>query len=79
MTVALQFKSLRLPVIMLLTIPVSLRGIVLGLIAGGQGFSFTALGVKNVLADCAPAENDFRPGCDPRTSPTALLAIATHI
>jgi multidrug efflux pump subunit AcrB len=40
---ASQFKSLRLPFIMLFTIPVSLLGIVLALLAGGQGFSITAL------------------------------------
>ena len=43
MIMAAQFKSLRLPFIMLFTIPVSLLGIVLALIAGGQGFSITAL------------------------------------
>ena len=43
MIMASQFKSLRLPFIMLFTIPVSLRGIVLALVAGGQGFSITAL------------------------------------
>jgi multidrug efflux pump subunit AcrB len=43
MIMASQFKSLRLPFIMLFTIPVSLLGIVLALIAGDQGFSITAL------------------------------------
>jgi len=43
MIMASQFKSLRLPFIMLFTIPVSLLGIVLALVAGGQGFSVTAL------------------------------------
>ena len=43
MIMASQFKSLRLPFIMLFTIPVSLLGIVLALTAGGQGFSVTAL------------------------------------
>ena len=43
MIMASQFKSLRLPFIMLFTIPVSLLGIVLALIAAGQGFSITAL------------------------------------
>jgi multidrug efflux pump subunit AcrB len=38
-----QFKSLRLPFVMLFTIPVSLVGIVLALLAAGQGFSITAL------------------------------------
>jgi multidrug efflux pump subunit AcrB len=43
MIMASQFKSLRLPFVMLFTIPVSLLGIVLALVAGGQGFSVTAL------------------------------------
>jgi multidrug efflux pump subunit AcrB len=43
MIMASQFRSLRLPLVMLFTIPVSLLGIVLALIAGGQGFSVTAL------------------------------------
>lgn len=43
MIMASQFKSLRLPLIMLLTIPVSLVGIVLALLLAGQGFSITAL------------------------------------
>ena len=43
MIMASQFKSLRLPLIMLFTIPVSLVGIVLALLAAGQGFSITAL------------------------------------
>jgi multidrug efflux pump subunit AcrB len=43
MIMASQFKSLRLPFVMLFTIPVSLQGIVLALLAGGQGFSVTAL------------------------------------
>jgi multidrug efflux pump subunit AcrB len=43
MIMAAQFKSLSLPFIMLFTIPVSLLGIVLALLAGGQGFSITAL------------------------------------
>lgn len=50
MIMASQFKSLRLPLIMLFTIPVSLLGIVLALVAGGQGFSVTALmGVLMVI------------------------------
>ncbi|MFT3693643.1 MAG: efflux RND transporter permease subunit [Kofleriaceae bacterium] len=40
---ASQFKSLRLPLIMLFTIPVSLVGIVIALLVAGQGFSITAL------------------------------------
>ena len=43
MIMASQFRSLRLPFIMLFTIPVSLVGIVLALLAAGQGFSITAL------------------------------------
>jgi multidrug efflux pump subunit AcrB len=43
MIMASQFRSLRLPFIMLVTIPVSLLGIVLALVAAGQGFSVTAL------------------------------------
>jgi multidrug efflux pump subunit AcrB len=43
MIMATQFKSLRLPFVMLFTIPVSLTGIVIALMAAGQGFSITAL------------------------------------
>jgi multidrug efflux pump subunit AcrB len=43
MIMSSQFKSLRLPFIMLFTIPASLIGIVLALTAAGQGFSITAL------------------------------------
>jgi multidrug efflux pump subunit AcrB len=43
MIMAAQFKSLRLPFVMLFTIPVSLVGIVLALVGAGQGFSITAL------------------------------------
>jgi multidrug efflux pump subunit AcrB len=43
MIMASQFKSVRLPFIMLFTIPVSLVGIVTALLAAGQGFSITAL------------------------------------
>jgi len=43
MIMAAQFKSLRLPFVMLFTIPVSLVGIDLALMAAGQGFSITAL------------------------------------
>ncbi len=46
----IQFKSLRLPFVMLFTIPVSLVGIVLALMAASQGFSITALmGVLMVI------------------------------
>ena len=43
MIMASQFKSLRLPFVMLFTIPVALVGIVMALMAEGQGFSITAL------------------------------------
>jgi len=43
MIMAAQFKSLRLPFVMLFTIPVSLFGIVVALLFAGQGFSITAL------------------------------------
>jgi multidrug efflux pump subunit AcrB len=43
MIMASQFRSLRLPFIMLFTIPVSLVGIMLALMVAGQGFSITAL------------------------------------
>jgi multidrug efflux pump subunit AcrB len=50
MIMASQFKSLRLPFVMLFTIPVSLVGIVIALLAAGQGFSITALmGVLMVI------------------------------
>src|SRR4029078_11482066 len=50
MIMASQFKSLRLPLIMLFTIPVSLLVIVLAVGAGGQGFCVTALmGVLRVV------------------------------
>jgi multidrug efflux pump subunit AcrB len=50
MIMASQFGSLRLPLIMLFTIPVSLIGIVTALLAAGQGFSITALmGVLMVI------------------------------
>lgn len=50
MIMATQFKSLRLPFVLLFTIPVSLVGIVGALMAAGQGFSITALmGVLMVI------------------------------
>lgn len=50
MIMASQFKSLRLPFVMLFTIPVCLVGIVTALMAAGQGFSITALmGVLMVI------------------------------
>ncbi len=46
----IQFKSLRLPFVMLFAIPVCLVGIVLALMIAGQGFSITALmGVLMVI------------------------------
>ena len=50
MIMASQFKSLRLPFVMLFTIPVALFGIDVALVAAGQGFSITALmGVLMVI------------------------------
>ncbi len=43
MIMASQFKSLRLPLIMLFTIPATLVGIVSALVSAGQGLSITAL------------------------------------
>ncbi len=43
MIMASQFGSMRLPFVMLFTIPVSLVGIVMALMTAGQGFSVTAL------------------------------------
>ncbi len=43
MVMTIQFKSLRLPFVMLFTIPVSLVGIVTALMAAGQGLSVLAL------------------------------------
>ena len=43
MVMTIQFKSLRLPFVMLFTIPACLVGIVIALLAAGQGFSITAL------------------------------------
>jgi multidrug efflux pump subunit AcrB len=43
MIMSVQFRSMRLPFVMLLTIPVSLIGIVMALLGSGQGFSITAL------------------------------------
>jgi multidrug efflux pump subunit AcrB len=50
MVMTIQFKSLRLPLVMLFAIPVCLIGITLALLAAGQGFSVTALmGVLMVI------------------------------
>jgi len=43
MVMTIQFKSLRLPLVMLFAIPVCLIGITVALMAAGQGFSVTAL------------------------------------
>ncbi len=43
MILASQFKSLRLPFVILFTVPATLVGIVLALLAAGQGLSITAL------------------------------------
>ena len=43
MVMTIQFKSLRLPLVMMFTIPVALVGITLALLVAGQGFSVTAL------------------------------------
>ena len=73
MIMASQFRSLRLPFIMLFTIPVSLLGIVLALVAGGQGFSITALmgvlmvvgiAVSNGILLIDEAERRFSEGLD---------------
>jgi multidrug efflux pump subunit AcrB len=69
-----QFKSLRLPFIMLFTIPVSLVGIVIALLAAGQGFSITALmgilmvigiAVSNGILLVSEASARFSTGIDP--------------
>jgi multidrug efflux pump subunit AcrB len=75
MIMASQFKSLRLPFVMLFTIPVSLVGIVLALMAAGQGFSITALmgilmvvgiAVSNGILLVADADHRLQhDGCDP--------------
>ena len=50
MVMTIQFKSLRLPFVMLFAIPVCLVGITIALLAAGQGFSVTALmGVLMVI------------------------------
>ena len=61
MIMASQFKSLRLPFVMLFTIPVSLVGIVLALMAAGQGFSITALmGILMVIGIAVSAAGVFQ-------------------
>ncbi len=73
MIMAAQFKSLRLPFVMLFTIPVSLVGIDLALMAAGQGFSITALmgmlmvvgiAVSNGILLVDDANRRFQEGAD---------------
>ncbi len=73
MIMASQFKSLRLPLIMLFTIPCTLLGIVLALMAAGQGFSVTALmgvlmvvgiAVSNGILLIDHARNRYQEGLD---------------
>src|SRR5437588_12753560 len=73
MIMAAQFKSIRLPLVMLFTIPVTLVGIVLALLAAGQGFSVTALmgvlmvvgiAVSNGILLIDHARKRFDEGCD---------------
>jgi multidrug efflux pump subunit AcrB len=75
MIMASQFKSLRLPFIMLFTIPVSLLGIVLALTACGLGFSITAMmgilmvvgiAVSNGILLIDEANRRFNAGADAR-------------
>ncbi len=50
MILAVQFRSVRLPFAMLFTIPVAFVGVVMALLAGGQGLSITSLmGVLMVI------------------------------
>lgn len=50
MVMAIQFRSLRLPLVMLLSVPTALAGVVMALLAAGQGLSIVALmGVLMVL------------------------------
>ncbi len=73
MMMASQFRSLRLPFIMLFTIPVSLVGVVLALMTAGQGLSITALmgmlmvigiAVSNGILLVDEAANRFNTGMD---------------
>ncbi|MBN9167575.1 MAG: efflux RND transporter permease subunit, partial [Myxococcales bacterium] len=74
MIMATQFKSLRLPLVMLFTIPVSLVGIVGALTAAGQGLSITALmgvlmvigiAVSNGILLVDHANRELRAGASP--------------
>ena len=87
MIMASQFKSLRLPFVMLFTIPVSLVGIVLALMAGGQGFSITALmgilmvvgiAVSNGILLVDDANRRFDEGADKVEAIVAAARIALH-
>jgi len=82
MIMAAQFKSVRLPFVMLFTIPVSLMGIVLALMAAGQGFSITALmgilmvigiAVSNGILLVDDANRRFNEGS---SAPDAIVAAA---
>ena len=77
MIMASQFRSLRLPFIMLFTIPVALVGIVTALLAAGQGFSITALmgilmvigiAVSNGILLVDDAARRLEEGTDPVTA-----------
>jgi multidrug efflux pump subunit AcrB len=74
MIMATQFSSLRLPFVMLFTIPVSLVGIVNALMAAGQGFSITAfmgilmvigIAVSNGILMVDHANRELRNGMSP--------------
>lgn len=82
MIMASQFQSVRLPFVMLFTIPVSLVGIALALMAAGQGFSITALmgilmvigiAVSNGILLVDDANRRFTEGAD---KVTAIVAAA---
>jgi multidrug efflux pump subunit AcrB len=73
MVMTIQFKSMRLPLVMLFAIPVCLVGITLALLAAGQGFSVTALmgilmvigiAVSNGILLVAEASTRFDEGAD---------------
>jgi multidrug efflux pump subunit AcrB len=80
MIMTIQFKSIRLPLVMLFAIPVSLIGIVLALMAAGQGLSVIALmgilmvigiAVSNgiLLVDEAPERRGVQARCRRRGRP----------
>jgi multidrug efflux pump subunit AcrB len=84
MIMASQFKSLRLPFVMLFTIPVSLVGIVLALMAAGQGFSITALmGILMVIGIAVSngillVDDANRRFCDERTDKVEAVVAAAR-